>query len=67
MKKRLVIMLLVTVMTAGVFTGCGNKIEGEVQAAMADAGNSQEDSENGKDKEESSPEATAAPTEEPTP
>ena len=71
MKKKIVTALLITVMTAGVFAGCGNKMEGggKVQA-MADA----ESSQNGNDdSRESGAEGTGAmesetagPTEEPS-
>lgn len=72
MKKKIAMVLLVTVMATSVFAGCGNSVEGngKVQAAMADAGNSQEDSEGkaeGTDAGESTPEATAEPTAQPTP
>lgn len=72
MKKKIAMVLLVTVMATSVFAGCGNSVEGngKVQAAMADAGNSQEDSEGkaeGTEAGESTPEATAEPTAQPTP
>ena len=61
MKKKMVTALLITVMAASVFTGCGNKMEGDgrVQAAMADAESGQNET------EESVPEAAAEPTAEP--
>ena len=63
MKKKIVTALLITAMAASVFTGCGNKMEGDgrVQAAMASTESGQDGT------EESVPEATAEPTAEPTP
>lgn len=63
MKKKIVTALLITAMVASVFTGCGNKMEGDgrVQAAMAGTESGQDGT------EESVPEATAEPTAEPVP
>ena len=73
MKKKIVPSLLITAMTASVFAGCGNRMEGDGKVqAMADA----ESSRNGNDDSresgaegtgamESEPEETAEPTEEP--
>ena len=73
MKKKIVTVLLITVMTASVFAGCGNRMEGDGKVqAMADA----ESSRNGNDDSresgaegtgamESEPEETAEPAEEP--
>ena len=73
MKKKIVMALLITVMTASVFAGCGNRMEGDGKVqAMADA----ESSQNGNDDSRESgaegtgamefkPEETAEPTEEP--
>ena len=42
MKKKIVTVLLITVMTASVFAGCGNRMEGDGKVqAMADAKSSQ--------------------------
>ena len=74
MKKKIVMALLITVMTASVFAGCGNRMEGDGKVqAMADA----ESSQNGNDDSRESgaegtgamefkPEETAEPTEEPS-
>ena len=42
MKRKVLAAFLVAVLTAGSFTGCGNKIEGDgkVQAATAEDGSS---------------------------
>ncbi len=63
MKKKIVTALLITAMAASVFTGCGNRMEGDgrVQAAMAGTESGQDEM------EESVPEATAEPTAEPAP
>ena len=71
MKKKIVMALLITVMTASVFAGCGNRMEGDGKVqAMADAesgqdGNadSQENGAEGTGAMESEPEETAEPTE----
>ena len=73
MKKKIVMALLITVMTASVFAGCGNRMEGDGKVqAMADAessqdGNadSQESGAGGTGAMESEPEETAEPTAEP--
>ena len=73
MKKKIVTALLITVMTASVFAGCGNRMEGDGKVqAMADAesgqdGNadSRESGAEGTGAMESEPEETAEPTEEP--
>ena len=71
MKKKIVAALLITVMTAGIFSGCGNRMEGDgrVQAAMATAGDgSNLDSEaTAEPTAEPESEATAEPTAKPTP
>lgn len=63
MKKKFVTALLITAMATSVFTGCGNRMEGDgrVQAAMAEDGSGPES-----DTLESEPEATAEPTKEPS-
>ena len=74
MKKKIVTALLITAMTASVFAGCGNKMEGDGRVqAMADAesgqdGNadSRESGTEGTGAVESEPEETAEPTEEPS-
>ena len=74
MKKKIVTALLITAMTASVFAGCGNRMEGDGKVqAMADAessqdGNadSQESGAEGTGTMESEPEETAEPTEEPS-
>ena len=73
MKKKIVTALLITVMTASVFAGCGNRMEGDGKVqAMADTesgqgGNadSRESGAEGTGDMESEPEETAEPTEEP--
>ena len=73
MKKKIVTALLITVMTASVFAGCGNRMEGDGKVqAMADTesgqgGNadSRESGAEGTGDMESEPEKTAEPTEEP--
>ena len=72
MKKKIVMILLVTAMTVSVFAGCGNSVEGDgkVQAALANAGNGQEDSggaAEGTEAGEPAPEAMAESTVQPTP
>ena len=74
MKKKIVMALLITVMTASVFAGCGNRMEGDGKVqAMADAESSQdgnvdsrESGAEGTGAMESEPEETAEPTEEPS-
>ena len=74
MKKKIMTALLITAMTASVFAGCGNRMEGDGRVqAMADAessqdGNadSQESGAEGTGAMESQPEETAEPTEEPS-
>lgn len=74
MKKKIVMALLITAMTASAFAGCGNRMEGDGRVqAMADAessqgGNadSQESGADGTGAMESQPEETAEPTEEPS-
>ena len=74
MKKKIMTALLITAMTASVFAGCGNRMEGDGRVqAMADAessqdGNadSQESGAEGTGAMESEPEETAEPTEEPS-
>ena len=74
MKKKIVMALLITAMTASVFAGCGNRMEGDGRVqAMADAessqdGNadSQESGTGGTGAMESEPEETAEPTEGPS-
>ena len=74
MKKKIVMALLITAMTASVFAGCGNRMEGDGRVqAMADAessqdGNadSQESGAGGTGAMESEPEETAEPTEGPS-
>ena len=74
MKKKIVTALLITAMTASVFAGCGNRMEGDGRVqAMADAesgqdGNadSRESGAEGTGAVESEPEETAEPTEEPS-
>ena len=73
MKKKIVTALLITVMTASVFAGCGNRMEGDGKVqAMADAESSQdgnvdnrESGADGTGAMESEQEETAEPTEEP--
>ena len=73
MKKKIVTVLLITVMTASVFAGCGNRMEGDGKVqAMADAessrnGNddSRESGAEGTGARESETEETAEPAEEP--
>ena len=73
MKKKIVMTLLITAMTASVFAGCGNRMEGDGKVqAMADTesgqgGNadSRESGAEGTGDMESEPEETAEPTEEP--
>ena len=75
MKKKIMTALLITAMTASVFAGCGNRMEGDGRVqAMADAessqgGNadSQESGADGTGAMESEPGETAHPTEEPSP
>ena len=74
MKKKIVMALLITAMTASVFAGCGNKMEGDGRVqAMADAESSQdgnadsrESGAEGTGAVESEPEETAEPAEEPS-
>ena len=67
MKKKIVMALLITVMTASVFAGCGNRMEGDGKVqAMADAESSQESGAEGTGAMEFKPEETAEPTEEPS-
>ena len=70
MKRKVLAAFLVAVLTAGSFTGCGNKIEGDgkVQAATAEDGSSQGEDNGSSESEapESEPEATAEPTKEPS-
>nr|WP_300849774.1 SH3 domain-containing protein [uncultured Acetatifactor sp.] len=74
MKKKIVMALLITAMTASVFAGCGNKMEGDGRVqAMADAESSQdgnadsrESGAEGTGAVESESEETAEPTEEPS-
>ena len=74
MKKKIVTALLITAMTASVFAGCGNRMEGDGRVqAMADAESSQdgnadsrESGAEGTGAVESEPEETAEPTEEPS-
>ena len=74
MKKKIVTALLITAMTASVFAGCGNRMEGDGKVqAMADAessqgGNadSQESGAEGTGAMESEPQGTAEHTEEPS-
>ena len=74
MKKKIVMALLITAMTASAFAGCGNRMEGDGRVqAMADEessqnGNadSQESGAEGTGAMESEPEETAEPTEEPS-
>ena len=67
MKKKIVTALLITVMTASVFAGCGNRMEGDGKVqAMADAESSQESGAEGTGAMESEPQETAEPTEEPS-
>ncbi len=74
MKKKIVMALLITAMTASVFAGCGNRMEGDGRVqAMADAesgqdGNadSRESVAEGTGAVESVPEETAEPAEEPS-
>ena len=73
MKKKIVTALLITVMTASVFAGCGNRMEGDGKVqAMADAESSQNGNDDSRESEaegtgamESEPEETAEPAEEP--
>ena len=73
MKKKIVTALLITVMTASVFAGCGNKMEGDGKVqAMADAESSQNGNDDSRESGaegagamESEPEETAEPAEEP--
>lgn len=55
MKRKIVMALLVTMLAAGTFTGCGNKMggDGKVQAAAAEAGSDQGESVAPEDKPES--------------
>ncbi len=74
MKKKIMTALLITAMTASVFAGCGNRMEGDGRVqAMADAESSQggnadsrESGAEGTGAVESEPEETAEPTEEPS-
>lgn len=67
MKKKIVTALLITAMTASVFAGCGNRMEGDGKVqAMADAESSQESGAEGTGAMESEPVETAEPTEEPS-
>ena len=67
MKKKIVMALLITAMTASVFAGCGNRMEGDGKVqAMADAESSQERGAEGTGAMESEPEETAEPTKEPS-
>ncbi len=74
MKKKIMTALLITAMTASVFAGCGNRMEGDGRVqAMADAESSQDgnaDSQESGAEEtgamESEPRETAEPTEEPS-
>lgn len=74
MKKKIVTALLITAMTASVFAGCGNRMEGDGKVqAMADAESSQdgnvdsrESGADGTGAMESEPQETAEPTEEPS-
>nr|WP_300868270.1 SH3 domain-containing protein [uncultured Acetatifactor sp.] len=74
MKKKIVMALLITAMTASVFAGCGNRMEGDGRVqAMADAESSQdgnadsrESGAEGTGAVESESEETAEPTEEPS-
>ena len=67
MKKKIVTALLITAMTASVFAGCGNRMEGDGKVqAMADAESNQESGAEGTGAMESEPEETAEPTEEPS-
>ena len=67
MKKKIVTALLITAMTASVFAGCGNRMEGDGKVqAMADAESSQESGAEGTGAMESEPQETAEPTEEPS-
>lgn len=64
MKRKIVMALLMTMLAAGTFTGCGNKMggDGKVQAAAAEAGSDQGESDSPEDKPESSEStSTAAP------
>ena len=73
MKKKIVTVLLITVMTASVFAGCGNRMEGDGKVqAMADAKSSQNGNDDSRESGaegtgamESEPTETAEPTEEP--
>ena len=73
MKKKIVTVLLITVMTASVFAGCGNRMEGDGKVqAMADAESSQNGNDDSRESGaegtgamESEPTETAEPTEEP--
>ena len=73
MKKKIVTALLITVMTASVFAGCGNRMEGDGKVqAMADAKSSQNGNDDSRESGaegtgamESEPTETAEPTEEP--
>ena len=67
MKKKIVMALLITAMTASVFAGCGNRMEGDGRVqARADAESSQGSGAEGTGAMESQPEETAEPTEEPS-
>ena len=67
MKKKIVTALLITAMTASVFAGCGNRMEGDGKVqAMADAESNQESGAEGTGTMESEPEETVEPTEEPS-
>ena len=73
MKKKIVPSLLITAMTASVFAGCGNRMEGDGKVqAMADAKSSQNGNDDSRESGaegtgamESEPTETAEPTEEP--
>ena len=75
MKKKIVTVLLITVMTASVFAGCGNRMEGDGKVqAMADAESSQNGNDDSRESGaegtgavDSETEETAEPTEEPEP
>ena len=75
MKKKIVTALLITVMTASVFAGCGNRMEGDGKVqAMADAESSQNGNDDSRESGaegtgavDSETEETAEPTEEPEP
>lgn len=71
MKKKIMLILLVMVVAASVFTGCGNHTEGDmVQTTKTDAQNGQGEAETQTDEaktEEPTVEPTVQPTPEPTP